>query len=441
MLGAIDLGLHLRNTSTFIPDESREIRYRVWWALYTLEHRLSIMTGRPSCLHDSSFSAPLPIPFDESEFKQDEAAALLSSSAGRSSQLKSSTSPEQLGVKARDRYEDCDIHTLPPSDSLLFLQFVLITSVGRRTNSELYGPQAARVPWSTTRWKMKGLLYDLNSWLMNLPGMYDFTLTQTSPSLANQRTFLALTYYSTKIGITRPCLCRMELNHTDREIESFCKDQAVECVEAALLILRFLPDSADPITLYKTTPWWNMPHFLMQSAAVLLLELSFNCQHWPENEHTITKAAEKVYEWLGAISRSNKTTERAWLLCGNLLRRLGKLSDCGTPHPGSNIGNTPTNEPSHPPNPGPKSSEHSRFFRSVSDHEFLAMGEGSIDVPSSYSQEPGTGFLEMLNNEDPLSLTSGGWEHELPRDPNTGELVFFNPDDPIDTDYGRMGDG
>ena len=49
---ATALGLNMRNESVDLSNELKEIRYRVWWALYVLEHRLCTMTGRVNCVLD-----------------------------------------------------------------------------------------------------------------------------------------------------------------------------------------------------------------------------------------------------------------------------------------------------------------------------------------------------------------------------------------------------
>ncbi|KAL2783551.1 transcription factor domain-containing protein [Aspergillus keveii] len=65
---AIALGLHLHSENKEMPNMSREIRYRVWWSIYTLESILSVMTSRPTGAPDEFSTTPLPIPFDEEQF-------------------------------------------------------------------------------------------------------------------------------------------------------------------------------------------------------------------------------------------------------------------------------------------------------------------------------------------------------------------------------------
>ena len=65
---SIALGLHLRNEAKKMSNTSKEIRYRVWWALYGLERHLGVVTGRPSSIDDNQCSTPLPIPYEEEVF-------------------------------------------------------------------------------------------------------------------------------------------------------------------------------------------------------------------------------------------------------------------------------------------------------------------------------------------------------------------------------------
>src|SRR3954447_17284668 len=66
---ATGLGLNMRNESPKTPDSLKEIRYRVWWSLYVLEHQLGNMTGRQTSISDETCTSPLPAPVDEDQFQ------------------------------------------------------------------------------------------------------------------------------------------------------------------------------------------------------------------------------------------------------------------------------------------------------------------------------------------------------------------------------------
>jgi hypothetical protein len=352
----VALGLHLRNIGVSIPDSSKEIRYRVWWSLYTLDYLLTIITGRPSCVIDSSCTTPMPVPFDESDFQKDEVARLINTTALRVSSncermptnssaddLESTTDSDSNNVAAEGETKMSRVEylkTLPPCTSMYFLQLASLTSISKRMTVKLYSPEVLHSPWASTEFTMQSLMLDIDSWFMNLPAAYDFTSTQTSQCPISQRMGLAFLFYGTKIAITQPCLRHLDqsISEDDKTVE-FCNKTAADCVEAACHMLTLFPDTPDAALLYKMSPWWCTLHYLMQAVTVLLLELGFRAQHVPEKATMVSKAAKKALDWLSTLSETNMAAERAWQLCDGFLRRLA-------PHIGINVNDFPSNEES-----------------------------------------------------------------------------------------------
>ncbi|KAJ5167310.1 uncharacterized protein N7482_006091 [Penicillium canariense] len=354
--GALALGLHLRNVGVCTSDTSKEIRYRVWWSLYNVDHLLGVMTGRPSCIIDSSCTTPLPVPFDESEFQKEEVAQLISiggrgisspldrmslsgSAANLDSTADSATNdtPAESDTKmSRAEY----LKSLPPCMSLYFLQMTSLTTIAKRMTTKLYSPEALNSPWATIEFTIQSLMLEIDSWFMNLPSAYDFTSTQSSQCPLGHRMGLAFLFYSTKIGITRPCLCRLDPSPSDGDkTHEFCSKTAAECVESACHMLTLFPDTPDVALLHRISPWWCSLHYLMQATTVLLLELAFHSQHVPEKMTMVSKAAKKSLDWLSALSMTNMASERAWKLCDGFFRRL-------SPHIGTATSEMSDNEES-----------------------------------------------------------------------------------------------
>ncbi|KAJ5523927.1 hypothetical protein N7494_010577 [Penicillium frequentans] len=337
--GALALGLHLRNVGSCTSDTSKEIRYRVWWSLYNVDHLLSVMTGRPSCIVDNCCTTPLPVPFDESDFQRDEVAQLISTT-GRAAlspmdRMSLSNSAASLESTADSDTNDTPMETdtkmsraeylksLPPCVSLHFLQLTSLNTIAKRMTVKLYSPEALQSPWASTQFAIQSLMLEIDSWFMNLPSAYDFTSTQTSQCPLGQRMGLAFLFYSTKIGITRPCLCRLDPSPAEGDkTHEFCSKTAAECVESACHMLTLFPDTPDAALLHRISPWWCTLHYLMQAATILLLELAYRAQHVPEKAIMVSKAAKKALDWLSTLSNSNMASERAWKLCNGFLRRL-----------------------------------------------------------------------------------------------------------------------
>lgn len=215
------------------------------------------------------------------------------------------------------------LKSLPPCMSLYFLQLTSLTTIAKRMTVKLYGPEALQSPWASTEFTIQSLMLEIDSWFMNLPSAYDFTSTQTSQCPLGQRMGLAFLFYSTKIGIARPCVCRLDNSQVeDDKTQEFCNKTAAECVESACHMLTLFPDAPDAALLHRMSPWWCTLHYLMQAATVLLLELSFQTQHIPEKATMVSKAAKKAVDWLSTLSKTNMASERAWKICDGILRRL-----------------------------------------------------------------------------------------------------------------------
>lgn len=461
--GALCLGLHLRNVGSCTSDISKEIRYRVWWSLYTIEHLLTVMTGRPSCITDNSCTTPLPVPFDESDFQKKDVARLISSplrgnpsqperisvcsgTPGMTASLDSDSNEVPSGTKDAEMGKAEYLKSLPPCMSLYFLQLASLTSISKRMTVKLYSPEAAQSPWATTEFTIQSLMLDIDSWLMNLPPAYDFTSAQTSQCPASQRMGLALFFYSTKIGITRPCLCRLDSSglQSDKTYE-FCNNAAAECVESACHMLTLFPDTPDGALLHKVSPWWCILHFLMQATTVLLLELAFKVQHVPDKEPMISKAVKKAIEWLFALSKANPASERAWRLCDGFLRRLA-------PGVGIDVGDIPRGDDSTPnaqievpfdlpPSPTAAVQAAAASTEAIGiDLDSIAyspMDRSStpLAMPLSYGVDP-SDTLEFLKSGKSLDVRNP-YDEYLPYDAAAGQITgSFFPTTNIDFDLG-----
>ncbi|OJZ82480.1 hypothetical protein ASPFODRAFT_143793 [Aspergillus luchuensis CBS 106.47] len=427
--GALGLGLHLRNMSKSASDTSREIRYRVWWSLYMLDHRLSMVTGRPSFIDDTIYTIPLPVPVDEEDFERDEVINCLRLSHGTEGNgltfdLKAKHSiatPKATGATAS-----------PPCGSLHFLHVILLTLISKKMTTKLYSPGAARTSWIGIEFAIQGLTSDIESWLLSLPKDYDFTSTQSSQithSISTHRMSLAFLFYSTKIGITRPCLRRypaeQEGKVSDLKMQDFCHRTAAECVESACHMLRLFPEGLDAAALYRMSPWWCILHFLVQATTVLLIELSLGVCHVPEKASMVSKATERALQWLAILAKTNAASEKARLLCQCLLRRIEKYAGVNLPiHPiPSDVGI------SVPPGPRPtglSSTPDSRPSEFGSGPSPFLGSSNTLEAHVKCQPPPESPGLMQTDKDTNAQDT---YDEGLPYDPSTGQIIgsFFPP--------------
>ncbi|KAL4779167.1 fungal-specific transcription factor domain-containing protein [Aspergillus varians] len=333
----ISLGLNLRNTSEITPDASKEARYRVWWCLYSFEHLLGIMTGRMTGVSDGICTTPMPLPVDEDRFQDPAVAELLGSLKVRHSRVESKLASYSVrqspmdtypGRESQDTSKNQDawrLKSVPPSISLFFLYYIDLTVISQEIVNRVYSLDCIVIPWTQIENRIGGLQSRVDRWYSNLPEVYDWTRAdEQKPEMLRASLCLAFQYYSARITLGRPCLCRRDVRspNSPTEGKTFCHEISVVVLEAARQLVALVPDEPDASRIYQLCPWWCILHYLMQATAVLLLELSFGCIHMPEEEKNILESSKKGIRWLYAMSESSLASRRAWELCDMNLRRI-----------------------------------------------------------------------------------------------------------------------
>lgn len=111
------------------------------------------------------------------------------------------------------------------------------------------------------------MLDSLGGWAKDsLPEQFMHGSPQQSPierePIEREQLLLRVHYWSTKILITRPCLCRTERrikNESDKSAQFNAKMSEV-CVDSARALTALFPDNPNSDFVYKTAPWWSIVH-------------------------------------------------------------------------------------------------------------------------------------------------------------------------------------
>lgn len=378
---ATSLGLNMRNESPDLSDGLKEIRYRVWWALYTLEHRLCTLTGRVGCILDDHCTTPLPVPVLEEDFETDAGRRLLSSEHQRSmrapslnSQTPPSTDPllssRSISKDEKNTSRSPSVQNsqhgeldwakdVTPNSALFFLHYVQLCRITQAALQHLYNPSAVMGKWSDIQTSMQALNQRVENWYRALPPAFDFGRKQRDRDLYEARLALGFYYYSTKQIINRPCLCRLDQKIPGQSDKShdFNHASALACVNAAREQLELIPDEPNGVGLLRVGPWMTMVHLLVQSATVLMLELSFRAHHMPDQVEQILAGAKKAVRWLHALADDNLAAARAWQLCNTMLTDSAKKV-------GASTDDMPKQPPKHygSPNSDMNMSTHASVF-------------------------------------------------------------------------------
>jgi len=303
------------------------------------------MTGRPASFADKDCTAPLPLPMEEDTFlgsrtQSPEAIQMFKRwpsqesrpsdpalpTPGSSTQPSrnrntpgSSLSPAASQYSLEDRWQDT-----PLCNAFAFRYQIRLSTLTNEVLDRLYRGCAMSESWAQVQVNINNLNSHLEHWRQSLPPLFDFAKKQRDKQFVRQRMNLGFSYYSTLTIINRPCLCRIDRRIPDEsdKAKSFNRETAGKCVHAARGMLDLLPDVPNALGLYKVAPWWCLVHYLMQAAAVLMLELSFRAEHMPNEVEEVFAAGTKALEWLRSMSAVDEAARRAFVICNELLRQV-----------------------------------------------------------------------------------------------------------------------
>ncbi|KAJ9641099.1 hypothetical protein H2199_005767 [Coniosporium tulheliwenetii] len=325
---AIALGLHIRNEDPNIDHFKRETRIRMWWSLYTLDRLVTVISGRPSAVRDDECSVPFPLPI-----KEDHLATFFA-------ETPTSDPPRSHGLEDLRR-KSSDAEAVPPrlyyitggpqavrviTDHFLKSHVELAVITGKLI-TELYTASSGERSWTQAQDKIRNLGKEIDYWREKaFPKQFNFSgpLSADIPFL-RERLTLGFFYYSAKMLAGRPCLYSINdrIEHQTMQSKEFNIDEARACVNAARAMVDLLPDKPDPVFLYKNGPWWCQVHLLMQASSILMLELSFSCEHMRHEKRQIVDSLKKLVRWLRRMGEDNNAADRA---CDHIVRLLEKVA-------------------------------------------------------------------------------------------------------------------
>ncbi|KAF2634808.1 hypothetical protein P280DRAFT_523786 [Massarina eburnea CBS 473.64] len=307
------LGLHVRNEDPTTSITKKETLVHMWWALYSLEGSLSAIVGRPSFVCEDYCSTPLP----------------LSLGIDQLSDEKSASRRDEQSTRARIDQEAPDVSSTIPeaSNSGSFLKnLALLSMIMQKAMVNLYAAKVVAHSWKDLQEEIKGLLDQLQKWSASLPSGLNFFRPNDDVDFQHERLVLETHYIRTKILITRPCLCRLDsrIENQSKASDNFNKKTARICVDTAKTMSALLPSSFNTVYLYRTGSWWSMVPSIMQALIVLLLELSYDTVHFPEDGKEILPSIRKLIHCLRTMAKNNEIAERAYVMAFRVLRGLAQ---------------------------------------------------------------------------------------------------------------------
>ncbi|KAL5371378.1 hypothetical protein DPSP01_014306 [Paraphaeosphaeria sporulosa] len=194
--------------------------------------------------------------------------------------------------------------------------------VSNNVLTQLYSPTLGSKSWKDVQGSITQLIEDLDAWLCSLPkGLDPFKDNGSDQIMQQERNILKMYYYSTKILICRPCLCRLDrrIRSQSQSSVNFNHQIAAQCVAAATSIAACLPEDMTVWRkeIYNIFPWWSTVHYLMQSITILLLEACNEAEGI-----NVLPAVKKLVRWLRELSSTNTTAEHAYSITVDLLKKM-----------------------------------------------------------------------------------------------------------------------
>ena len=344
---ALSLGINLRLTDDRTHNASKEARCRLWWSIYSLETLLTSMHGRASGVGEGLCSVPAPIPIEEEYFENPDVQRLFNDHQAREAQLRATI------------FETPTSHTSPstsstwvsqcnPSPSLFFYYLVDLALISQSVINKIYSIEGIREGTSQTEYRLQKYATLMDRWLAKLPSNYQFTipssgpwhlnhpkLDDTSAPYVRECVCLAMSYFSSRITLCRPCLSHTHSHNPGDSRTKLRSEMATQCLQAACALISILPETPDISWLARVTPWWSVLHFLMQATTALLLGLSHasvsnnsastSPMSVPLNENDLGAAiieTRKVFFWIHAMAVVDPAARRAFLLVEGVMRRI-----------------------------------------------------------------------------------------------------------------------
>ncbi|CAG8383686.1 unnamed protein product [Penicillium salamii] len=336
---AMAMGLNLRSETDSITHSSRELRYRVWWALLLLDTVLCEITGRPPSTGHAFCTTPLPIPFLEEDIEDERVVQLVSSPGARSAFLSSllsdapalipKESPGQLRNREKQKQPgeksgQLGFEILTPNASLYFLYAVDLAHLLQRAVAAIYVPGLARQSWYEVEAAISTFNGHVDNWLSRLPVQFQHISSYPAQEFLNQRVGLACRFYAAKMIILQPCIRRLAQMSSEASTPgTVCDNLAAICVQAAGQMIDLLPEIGNTDWLYGVAPWWCILHNIMQATSILLTELLTRAIPHTAQASNMAAKLKKAIEWLHAMSAKDEASRCAWVICAEILSRHG----------------------------------------------------------------------------------------------------------------------
>lgn len=175
------------------------MRVRMWYTLYSLDHLLCTMTGRPACIQNKDCSVPMPRPIEQEQYPSEEA---FGSALRRYSQAMTPPPPPSNISRFSPPHFNLDIFVLvsnclssrttpttngqgssmppqipsiiPEYPATYFIEHTKLNQIISEVLAQLYRPVTKGRSWSDIQGIISALELRIMRWRADLPLLLDF---------------------------------------------------------------------------------------------------------------------------------------------------------------------------------------------------------------------------------------------------------------------------
>lgn len=337
---AIALGLNLESSSTKLNSKAKEARKRLWWSIFYLEHILTTMTGRVSCLGDGSCSVSPMSPLESVECAVSDAHQPGHARLAPDDVFYWTIHQHHEQIEAQQRR----LKHVAPSPSLYLFYLLDLSLMMHAITSRMYSTDLFQEGLSQPLRQINLYNTMMDRWVSGLHGSMAFEDDQGnlfSGNMSRYQVSLALHYYSSRIVLNRPCLMGPTM---DRKCGIFLAqpqfgNDITSACRASLSLLSVLPDQPDARWPYDISPWWTVVHHVMQATSVLLMYISVDYSRIlprkkkpfkpkesiitaPESIEVVIATIKKALSWLCCLGKADEAARRAFQLCNSYYHHI-----------------------------------------------------------------------------------------------------------------------
>ncbi|KAF3234504.1 hypothetical protein TWF217_008061 [Orbilia oligospora] len=201
-----------------------------------------------------------------------------------------------------------------------FSQSTKLYKIGLEILNKIYCAGAVSLTWREVEQIITSTTSKLQKWKDEVPADLFSPQVTPEPDLQVQRkkVLLYLDYLNTLVLLNWPCLCRVKAMEAAQS-RQFNRAASIACVTAALDIIKLLPDDIRPTEFWAVFPWWIVLYYIVSSGMIVMMEMTLQAEHIPDQKELLMASGKKVLRWLNYMGQTDLAARRSCKMLTDLM--------------------------------------------------------------------------------------------------------------------------